>query len=65
MRVVWALGLLIALSASAGAAPVHRSRPPARAHQRVIIRPSQPVTAPGALGEIRITLLTYSGISSF
>jgi hypothetical protein len=46
MRVVPALGLLITLWASAGAAPVHRSKPPARAHQRVTIRPSQPVTAP-------------------
>jgi hypothetical protein len=46
MRFVLSLGLLITLCASANAATVHRSKPPARAHQRVTARPSQRVTAP-------------------
>jgi hypothetical protein len=41
MRSFLALGLLITLCASASAATVHRSRPPA-GH----LRPVQPVTAP-------------------
>jgi hypothetical protein len=50
MRSVLAVGLLITLCASANAATVHRSKPPAvhlRMRQHVIVRPSQGVTAPG------------------
>jgi hypothetical protein len=43
MRSILALGLLIALSASANAATVHHSKP-----RHVIVRPSQGLTAPGA-----------------
>ena len=46
MRIVLALGVLITLCVSADAAPVHRSKPPARTHQRVAVRPNQSVTAP-------------------
>jgi hypothetical protein len=49
MRSVLALGLLIILCASANAATVHRSKPPAvhlRPHRRVTIRPAQRITAP-------------------
>ena len=46
MRSVLALGLWITLCASANAATVHRSKPPARAHQRVTARPSQRLPAP-------------------
>jgi hypothetical protein len=40
MRSALAVGLLIALCASANAAPVHRS------HKQIIVRPNQGVTAP-------------------
>jgi hypothetical protein len=43
MRAVLALGVLIALCASANAATVHHSKP-----RPVIVRPSQGLTAPGA-----------------
>jgi hypothetical protein len=46
MRSVLALGLLIILCVSANAATVHRSRPPARAHQRVPDHAGQHVSAP-------------------
>jgi len=49
MRSVFALGLLIALCASADAATVHRFKPPTvhlRTRQHVIVRPGQGVTAP-------------------
>jgi hypothetical protein len=44
MRSVLALGLLITLCASADAATVHHSKPPAHAHQRVTVRPSTPAS---------------------
>jgi hypothetical protein len=49
VRVVLALGLLVALCASADAATAHRSRPRTsylRAPQDVIVRPSQDVRPP-------------------
>jgi hypothetical protein len=49
MRSVLALGLLIALCASANAATVHRSKARTvhlRTRQHVFVRPSQGVTAP-------------------
>jgi hypothetical protein len=50
MRPVLALGVLVALCASADAATVHRSKPSTvhlRTRQHVIVRPSPGVTAPG------------------
>jgi hypothetical protein len=46
MRSVLAAGLLITLCASADAATVHRSRPPAYGHQHITVRPDPHVTAP-------------------
>jgi hypothetical protein len=49
MRTVLALGIVIILCASADAATVHRTKPLAghfRAHQSVIVRPGQHITAP-------------------
>ena len=43
MRFVLALGL-ITLCASAGAATMHRSKSPARAHQHITVRPRQSIT---------------------
>jgi hypothetical protein len=46
MRSVFALGLLIALCASANAATVHRSTVPLRTRQHVFVPPTQ-LIAPG------------------
>jgi hypothetical protein len=46
MRSVFALGLLIALSAAGNAATVHRSTPPSRTRQHVFVPPTQ-LIAPG------------------
>jgi hypothetical protein len=49
MRSAFALGLLIALCASANAATAHRSKSPtvhSRLRQHVVVRPSQDATAP-------------------
>jgi len=46
MRCAFALGLLIALCASADAATVHRSKPPGHGRPRIIVGPEQRVTAP-------------------
>jgi hypothetical protein len=46
MRSVLALGLLLALSAAGNAATLHRSTPPLRTRQHVLVPPTQ-LIAPG------------------